>query len=74
MIQASMLLQLTPMLLFLMLLLFVMPLYLQLLRGQDAFHSGLTTFPQALGGSSAPEGEEQMSGAAATAPESEKQM
>ena len=30
-------------------LLFVMPLYLQLLRGQDAFHSGLTTFPQALG-------------------------
>mgnify|MGYP000877287660 CR=1 FL=1 len=28
---------------------FVMPLYLQLLRGQDAFHSGLTTFPQALG-------------------------
>ena len=24
-------------------LLFVMPLYLQLLRGQDAFHSGLTT-------------------------------
>ncbi|MEN9504391.1 MAG: hypothetical protein RI958_317 [Actinomycetota bacterium] len=30
-------------------LLFVMPLYLQLLRGQDAFHSGLTTFPQAFG-------------------------
>jgi len=30
-------------------LLFVMPLYLQLLRGQDALHSGLTTFPQALG-------------------------
>ncbi len=28
---------------------FVMPLYLQLLRGQDAFNSGLTTFPQALG-------------------------
>jgi len=28
---------------------FVMPLYLQLLRGLDAFHSGLTTFPQALG-------------------------
>ena len=26
-----------------------MPLYLQLLRGQDAFHSGLTTFPQAIG-------------------------
>ena len=30
-------------------LLFVMPLYLQLLRGQDALHSGLTTFPQAFG-------------------------
>jgi EmrB/QacA subfamily drug resistance transporter len=30
-------------------LMFVMPLYLQLLRGQDAFHSGLTTFPQAFG-------------------------
>ena len=30
-------------------LLFVMPLYLQLLRGQDALSSGLTTFPQALG-------------------------
>lgn len=30
-------------------LLFVMPLYLQLLRGQDALHSGLTTFPQAIG-------------------------
>jgi EmrB/QacA subfamily drug resistance transporter len=30
-------------------LLFVMPLYLQLLRGFDAFHSGLTTFPQAIG-------------------------
>ena len=30
-------------------LVFVMPLYLQLIRGQDAFHSGLTTFPQALG-------------------------
>ncbi|MCU1360558.1 MAG: oxidoreductase [Ilumatobacteraceae bacterium] len=29
--------------------LFVMPLYLQLLRGQDALHSGLTTFPQAIG-------------------------
>jgi EmrB/QacA subfamily drug resistance transporter len=29
--------------------LFVMPLYLQLYRGQDAFHSGLTTFPQAFG-------------------------
>jgi EmrB/QacA subfamily drug resistance transporter len=29
--------------------LFVMPLYLQLFRGQDAFHSGLTTFPQAFG-------------------------
>ena len=29
--------------------LFVMPLYLQLLRGQDALHSGLTTFPQAFG-------------------------
>jgi MFS family permease len=28
---------------------FVMPLYLQLLRGQDALTSGLTTFPQALG-------------------------
>jgi len=28
---------------------FVMPLYLQLLRGQDALSSGLTTFPQALG-------------------------
>ncbi len=28
---------------------FIMPLYLQLLRGQDAFTSGLTTFPQALG-------------------------
>jgi MFS family permease len=30
-------------------LLFVMPLYLQLLRGEDALHSGLTTFPQAFG-------------------------
>ena len=30
-------------------LLFVMPLYLQLLRGQDALQSGLTTFPQAFG-------------------------
>jgi EmrB/QacA subfamily drug resistance transporter len=30
-------------------LLFVMPLYLQLLRGQNALQSGLTTFPQALG-------------------------
>ncbi|MGD9999204.1 MAG: MDR family MFS transporter [Ilumatobacteraceae bacterium] len=30
-------------------LLFVLPLYLQLLRGQDALHSGLTTFPQAFG-------------------------
>jgi MFS family permease len=30
-------------------LLFVMPLYLQLLRGQDALSSGLTTFPQAFG-------------------------
>jgi EmrB/QacA subfamily drug resistance transporter len=30
-------------------LLFVMPLYLQLLRGQDPLSSGLTTFPQALG-------------------------
>jgi MFS family permease len=29
--------------------LFVMPLYLQLFRGQDPFHSGLTTFPQAFG-------------------------
>lgn len=29
--------------------LFIMPLYLQLLRGLDAFHSGLTTFPQAFG-------------------------
>jgi EmrB/QacA subfamily drug resistance transporter len=29
--------------------LFVMPLYLQLFRGQDALHSGLTTFPQAFG-------------------------
>jgi EmrB/QacA subfamily drug resistance transporter len=28
---------------------FVMPLYLQLLRGQDALTSGLTTFPQAFG-------------------------
>lgn len=28
---------------------FVMPLYLQTLRGLDAFHSGLTTFPQAIG-------------------------
>ena len=28
---------------------FVMPLYLQLLRGMDALSSGLTTFPQALG-------------------------
>lgn len=28
---------------------FLMPQYLQLVRGQDAFHSGLTTFPQALG-------------------------
>ncbi len=28
---------------------FLMPLYLQLLRGQDALHSGLTTFPQAFG-------------------------
>jgi len=28
---------------------FVMPLYLQLLRGQDALSSGLTTFPQAVG-------------------------
>ena len=28
---------------------FVMPLYLQLLRGQDALSSGLTTFPQAFG-------------------------
>lgn len=28
---------------------FVMPLYLQLLRGQDALHTGLTTFPQAIG-------------------------
>jgi EmrB/QacA subfamily drug resistance transporter len=30
-------------------LLFVMPLYLQLYRGLDALHSGLTTFTQALG-------------------------
>jgi EmrB/QacA subfamily drug resistance transporter len=30
-------------------LLFVLPLYLQLLRGQDALTSGLTTFPQAFG-------------------------
>lgn len=29
--------------------LFVMPLYLQLLRGFDALESGLTTFPQAIG-------------------------
>jgi len=29
--------------------LFVMPLYLQLLRGYDALQSGLTTFPQAIG-------------------------
>ncbi|MCB9394670.1 MAG: multidrug efflux MFS transporter [Acidimicrobiaceae bacterium] len=29
--------------------LFVMPLYLQLFRGMDALHSGLTTFPQAFG-------------------------
>lgn len=28
---------------------FLMPQYLQLVRGQDAFHSGLTTFPQAIG-------------------------
>jgi hypothetical protein len=28
---------------------FVMPLYLQLLRGRDALTSGLTTFPQAFG-------------------------
>jgi EmrB/QacA subfamily drug resistance transporter len=28
---------------------FVLPLYLQTLRGLDAFHSGLTTFPQAIG-------------------------
>ncbi|MFV0309713.1 MAG: DHA2 family efflux MFS transporter permease subunit [Desertimonas sp.] len=28
---------------------FAMPLYLQTLRGLDAFHSGLTTFPQAVG-------------------------
>jgi EmrB/QacA subfamily drug resistance transporter len=28
---------------------FVMPLYLQLFRGLDAFESGLTTFPQAIG-------------------------
>jgi EmrB/QacA subfamily drug resistance transporter len=28
---------------------FVVPLYLQTLQGLDAFHSGLTTFPQALG-------------------------
>lgn len=28
---------------------FVMPLYLQTLRDLDAFHSGLTTFPQAIG-------------------------
>ena len=28
---------------------FVLPLYLQGLRGLDPFHSGLTTFPQALG-------------------------
>jgi MFS family permease len=30
-------------------LLFVLPRYLQLLRGQDALTSGLTTFPQAFG-------------------------
>lgn len=30
-------------------LIFVLPLYLQNLRGLDAFESGLTTFPQALG-------------------------
>jgi EmrB/QacA subfamily drug resistance transporter len=29
--------------------LFLLPLYLQQLRGLSAFHSGLTTFPQALG-------------------------
>ena len=28
---------------------FVMPLYLQLIRGMDPFESGLTTFPQAIG-------------------------
>jgi MFS family permease len=28
---------------------FVMPLYLQLIRGMDPFQSGLTTFPQAIG-------------------------
>ena len=30
-------------------LIFILPLYLQTLRGFDAFHSGLTTFPQAFG-------------------------
>ena len=28
---------------------FVLPLYLQGLRGLDPLHSGLTTFPQAIG-------------------------